>query len=171
MSKLHVDWETYYQYCEQLAVQIAASDWPFDHIVGIARGGIRAADVISRLNQRPLAILVTSSYREQAGTTQGALQIATSLSMTAETLAGRVLLVDDLVDSGITLQATVPELRKRYPQISELRTAVIWQKAQSVFTPDYCVHRLADNPWIVQPFERYDSVRVQDLLGHKKQKE
>lgn len=164
MSKLHVNWETYYQYCEQLAVQIAASDWPFDHIVGIARGGIRAADVISRLYQRPLAILVTSSYREQAGTTQGALQIATSLSMTAETLAGRVLLVDDLVDSGVTLQATVPELRKRYPQISELRTAVIWQKAQSTFIPYYCAQRLLDNPWIVQPFEHYDEFSLPELI-------
>ncbi|RCS59698.1 phosphoribosyltransferase [Parvibium lacunae] len=162
-DKRFVNWEEYYQLCEALACQIAASDWRFNHIVGIARGGLRAADVLSRVFKIPLAILVTSSYREDAGTAQGELQIATSLSMVAETLRGPVLLVDDLVDSGITLQATVPELLKRYPDITTCRTAVLWQKAQSVFAPDYCVQRLPDNPWIVQPFEHYDQLNIAQL--------
>ena len=43
------------------------------------------------------------------------------------------------------------------------------KKADSTFEPDFCAQRLKDNPWIVQPFEKYEEIRVQDLI--KKHKE
>jgi uncharacterized protein len=73
-----------------------------------------------------------------------------------------VLLVDDLSDSGITLRAVVERLRGM-PAISELRSAVIWNKAVSVYTPDYFVELLPTSPWIHQPFEEYDSLRPNAL--------
>ena len=60
-------------------------------------------------------------------------------------LAGRVLLVDDLADSGITLRAVVDRLRGM-PSISELRSAVIWIKGVSTYTPDYYVETAAHEP-------------------------
>jgi hypothetical protein len=58
----------------------------------------------------------------------------------------------------------VYQLRSEYAPITELRSAVIWTKAVSTFTPDYCVDYLPTNPWIHQPFESYDSLRPQHLL-------
>jgi hypothetical protein len=77
-------------------------------------------------------------------------------------LAGRVLLVDDLADSGITLRAVVDRLRGM-PAITELRTAVIWVKAVSTYVPEYFVEGLPTSPWIHQPFEEYDTLRPQEL--------
>ena len=77
-------------------------------------------------------------------------------------LAGRVLLVDDLADSGITLRAVVDRLRGM-PAITELRTAVIWVKAVSTYVPEYFVEALPTSPWIHQPFEEYDTLRPQEL--------
>ena len=37
------------------------------------------------------------------------------------------------------------------------------EKADSTFEPDFCAQRLKDNPWIVQPFEKYEEIRVEDL--------
>jgi hypothetical protein len=45
-----------------------------------------------------------------------------------------------------------------------LRSAVIWTKALSKFTPDYSVEFLHTNPWIHQPFESYDALRPQQLI-------
>ena len=73
-------------------------------------------------------------------------------------LEGRVLLVDDMVDSGHTLAAVHRTLPQRWPHIVSCRTAVLWWKACSVFKPDYWVDYLPDNPWICQPFEIYDNL-------------
>jgi uncharacterized protein len=54
-------------------------------------------------------------------------------------------------------------LPQRFPHITDIRTAVVWYKACSVFKPDYFVEYLADNPWIMQPFEVYDTLRPASL--------
>ena len=65
---------------------------------------MRPGDVLSRIFDKPLAIMSTSSYRAEAGTIQGDLDIAKYITMPKGELAGRVLLVDDLADSGVTLE-------------------------------------------------------------------
>src|SRR5690606_15722526 len=114
----------------------------FDTILCLARGGMRPGDILSRIFEKPLAIMSTSSYRANAGTTQGHLDIAKYITTPQGEIAGRVLLVDDLADSGDTLQAVVKLLREHYKPISELRTAVIWTKARSTFQSDYSVEFL-----------------------------
>ncbi len=162
---IRVDWEQYYRLIERLAALVHRSGYSFDSLVCLARGGMRVGDVLSRVFQVPLAILSTSSYREDAGTRAGALEIAATLTTTGGAPRGRVLLVDDLVDSGNTLEQVARHLRGRFPDIVEVRSAVLWFKGGSRVTPDYFVEHLPDNPWIHQPFERYDQLRPADLPG------
>ena len=110
-----------------------------------------------------MSILSTSSYREALGTKRGELAISNSITSNAGPLSGRVLLLDDLVDSGVTLASVPHYLQQNYPGITEIRSAVIWFKACSVTRPDYFVEYLQDNPWIHQPFEMYDEM-TPDLL-------
>jgi len=119
---------------------------------------MRPGDVLSRIFDKPLGIMSTSSYRDEGGTLQGRLDMAKYITMPKGELAGRVLLVDDLADSGVTLQAVVDRLRG-VPAITELRSAVIWVKGVSGYTPDYFVDSLPTSPWIHQPFEEYDNLR------------
>ena len=148
---------------EALARKVHQSAWSFDLVLCLARGGLRPGDVLSRIFDKPLAILSTSSYRAAAGTEQGRLQISPQISCASSDVAGRVLLVDDMVDSGETLHGVVHRLMTNYPEITELRTAVIWQKAVSIFSPNYVVEFLPSSPWIRQPFEKYDGINVKDL--------
>jgi len=160
---LHVSWDEYNTLVERLALQVHESGWRFNQIICIARGGLRVGDVLSRIFELPLAILSTHSYTSDGGTTRGELIIAEHMTMTAPRLGDRVLLVDDMVDSGHTLAAVRKELPLRFPHIADVRTAVVWYKAHSVFKPDYYVEYLPDNPWIHQPFEIYDSLRPEGV--------
>ncbi|AFY91362.1 phosphoribosyltransferase [Chamaesiphon minutus] len=165
MLDLHVSWDEYHQSIELLAKQIYQSQWEFDRIICLARGGLRVGDILSRIFKKPLAILAASSYggdRER-----GKLSIASQITMTDPSMGSRVLVVDDLVDSGVTLQQTTVWLRDLYPEIEELKTAVIWYKACSLYIPDYYVSYLPSNPWIHQPFEKYDNFDILTMLKQR----
>ena len=159
---LYVSWDEYHLLIERLALKVHASGWEFDQILCLARGGMRPGDVLSRVFDKPLGIMSTSSYRAEAGTIQGRLDIAKYTPLPEGELAGRVRLVGDLADPGVTLKAVVERLRGM-PAIRELRSAVIWTKSVSEYTPDYYVEMLETSPWIHQPFEDYDSLRPEAL--------
>jgi hypoxanthine phosphoribosyltransferase len=81
-------------------------------------------------------------------------------------MGGKILLCDDLSDTGITLNKSVDWLRKYEPikdKIEDIKTAILWKKKKSTFEPDFCAVRLKDNPWIVQPFEVYEEIRIEDI--------
>jgi len=161
---LYVSYDEYHNLIEKLAIKVHQSGWEFDTILCLARGGMRPGDILSRVFDKPLAIMSTSSYRAEAGKVQGQLDIAHYITTPKGQIAGKVLLVDDLADSGHTLKAVIDQLKTNYKSIVELRSAVIWTKAISTFTSDYCVDFLPTNPWIHQPFESYDSMRPEQLI-------
>lgn len=162
---LYVSYVEYHTLIEKLALKVYQSGWAFDTILCLARGGMRPGDILSRIFEKPLAIMSTSSYRADAGTVQGHLDIAKYITTPQGEIAGRVLLVDDMADSGHTLDAVIQQLHSQYPAITELRSAVLWTKAQSCFKADYSVEFLPTNPWIHQPFEGYDRMRPAELMA------
>lgn len=162
---LYVDYEEYHQLIERLALKVWRSNWQFDTILCLARGGMRPGDVLSRIFDVPLAIMSTSSYRAEGGTMQGHLDIAHYITTPRGQIAGKVLLIDDLADTGVTLQAVVDRLHNNYPSITEIKTGVIWTKGTSQFTVDFFVEHLETNPWIHQPFEFYEDLPPEKLLA------
>jgi uncharacterized protein len=164
MSDLYVSWSEYHQKIEDLAANIYESKWECDRIVCLARGGLRVGDTLSRIFHQPLAILAASSYSGAGGKVRSAIKFARDLTMVGDNLGSRILLVDDLVDSGVSLKEGIVWLNHRYAsEIEEIRTAVLWYKACSAAVPDYYVDYLPDNPWIHQPFEKYEKMSAADL--------
>ena len=163
MTDLNITWSEYHHKIETLAVKIYQSNWQFNQIVCLAKGGLRVGDILCRIYNKPLAILATASYGGIDNRDRGAIRFAQDLT-SIEPLGDRILLVDDLVDSGISLSESLQWLQNNYGKnIVDIRTAVIWYKAISVKTPDYFVDYLADNPWINQPFEAYEKMNIQEL--------
>ena len=129
MKDLHVSWDEYHKLIETLAYVVNDSGWKFDSLLCLSRGGLRPGDILSRIFDMPLNILATSSYREAAGTVQGELDIGQYIaSSRPDSLKGKVLLVDDLVDSGLTFKKVTEHLKTRVPAITEVRTAVLGGK-------------------------------------------
>lgn len=163
MTDLNITWSEYHHKIETLAVKIYQSDWQFDHIVCLAKGGLRVGDILCRLYDVPLAVLSTASYGGEENRDRGRIKFSQHLS-TIQPLNGNILLVDDLVDSGISLAESLKWLQTNYREnIVDIRTAVIWYKSTSVKTPNYFVDYLSDNPWINQPFEKYEKTSIEEF--------
>ena len=167
-NDFYVSWTDYYRSIENLAITIRNSGWQFNQIVCLAKGGLRIGDILCRIYNQPLAILSTSSYGGEGNRTRGAITFSRDLSMTTTNLGTHVLLVDDLVDSGQSLQRSIRWLEHRYGfYIDDIKTAVLWYKDCSVIKPDYYVDYLKNNPWIHQPFEKYEEMTIDELVQNK----
>ena len=89
------------------------------------------------------------------------------MSSSAKNMGGRILLCDDLSDTGITLTKSVDWLKKYEPlkfRIDYINTSTLWKQKKSTFYPDYCASKLPTDPWFFQPFEVYEDITIQDVI-------
>lgn len=159
---LYVSWEKYNETAVRVAKKIHESKWDFDQIVAIARGGMFIGDSLSRIFKKPLALISASSYKGESKQ-QSTLIISKEIAMATNSLGKRILLVDDLVDSGGTISEVKDFIKQKYSNVEEIRTAVLWNKTGSTFKPDYYSESVDKKTWIHQPFETFDSIGVDDL--------
>lgn len=118
-----------------------------DTIVAIARGGMTVSHALSiALNIRNLQSIRCESYDDN--TQRESLIINGDCDFTE---SKRVLIVDDIVDSGKTLHALIPVLQKCYPAIL-FATASIFTKSTALVQPNYSLHEAHD--WIDFFWER-----------------
>ena len=166
-EKLIVSWGEYNNTVEKLAIMIHESSYKPTLLVGIMRGGAPMIDLLSRVFKLKCAYLAVESYSGKGiEDEQGNIVFSREMSSIAQNMGGRILLCDDLSDTGITLNKSVDWLRKYGPikdKIEDIKTATLWKKKKSTFEPDFCSVRLNDNPWIVQPFENYEEIRIEDI--------
>ena len=167
-DKLIISFEEYTKIVEKLAILIHKNYKP-TVLVGIMRGAAPIIDILSRILKLPIAYIVIQSYSGK-GTQdqQGQLMFAREISSLAKDKDfSRVLLIDDLSDTGLTLNKSIEWLRNYAPTknfIQEVKTACLWKKKSSKFEPDFCPIRLDSDPWIVQPTEHYEELSIEELI-------
>jgi len=118
-----------------------------DTIIGIARGGITLAHALCmHLNVRNLQSIRVESYDDD--------RQRDTLTLFGEcdfTHSRRVLIVDDIVDSGKTLNALLPLLRNNNPTLL-FKSAALFTKSTALIQPDYSLHEATE--WIDFFWER-----------------
>ena len=167
-DKLIISFEEYNKIVEKLAILIHKNYKP-TVLVGIMRGAAPIIDILSRILKLPIAYIVIQSYSGK-GTQdqQGQLMFAREISSLAKDKDfSRVLLIDDLSDTGLTLNKSIEWLRNYAPTknfIQDIKTACLWKKKSSTFEPDFCPVRLDSDPWIVQPTEHYEEISIDEIV-------
>ena len=175
-EKLYVGWDDYTKVVEKLCIQIDKSGYSPTVILGIMRGAGLAIDLMSRVFKLKTAYITVSSYRgEKTEDQQGDITFSRHISTIAEKNDfERCLLVDDLSDTGLTMNKTIDWLKGYDPikgHIKEIKTACLWKKKKSTFEPDFCAVRLNSNPWISQCFESpWEELTVEELKKKHKKK-
>ncbi len=161
----YINWTEYGNLADALAEKIRSQSEAFDLIIGIARGGIPVAMVVSDHLNVKLDIINVKSYNGIAE--RNPPRILTTLT---EAVNGKsVLLVDDLVDQGQTMSTLSTYLRDQGPAL--LKTAVLFKKPWSATDPDYFLEVV--DKWIVFPWEHGEVNRLRiargELLAQDKQ--
>jgi len=160
----------------RLANLIADSGFAPTHIVGIWRGGAPVGIAVQELLEyrgieADHIAIRTKSY---AGIDQQNAQVRVySLGYLVDTLApdDRLVIVDDVFDSGRSIAATLQELqaRCRHNTPREIRIATVYWKPkrnQTDLQPDYYVHQTDE--WLVFPHE-ICGLTEDEIRAHKPQ--
>lgn len=172
VKKMIVEWEEYKKIVEKLAIEVHKSYRP-TVLIGIMRGAAPIIDILSRILKLPIAYIVIQSYSGKGlEDQQGQLMFAREISSLANNEDfKKVLLIDDLSDTGLTLNKSIEWLRNYGPTkdfIKEVKTACLWKKKSSKFEPDFCPIRLDSDPWIVQPTEHYEELSIDEIVKRNK---
>ena len=171
-KKMIVNWDEYKNTVEKLAIQIHEEYNP-TVLIGIMRGAAPIIDILSRILRLPIAYIVIQSYSGKGiQDKQGKLMFAREISsLASDEDFKNVLLIDDLSDTGLTLNKSIEWLKNYSPTknfIKEVKTACLWKKKSSSFEPDFCPVRLDSDPWIVQPTEHYEELSIDEIIRRNK---
>ena len=171
-KKMIVEWDEYKNIVEKLAIEIHKNYKP-TVLVGIMRGAAPIIDILSRILKLPIAYIVIQSYSGKGmEDKQGQLMFAREISSLANDKDfSKVLLIDDLSDTGLTLNKSIEWLKNYGPTkdyIKEVKTACLWKKKSSTFEPDFCSVKLEYDPWIVQPTEHYEELSMEEIIKRNK---
>jgi hypoxanthine phosphoribosyltransferase len=135
----------------QLAEQVAADGFEPDLVLSIARGGLFLGGALGyALDVKNIFVMNVEFY---TGVDQR-LDLPVMLPPTLDVVdltGSRVLVADDVADTGKTLEL-VRNFCAGY--VADVRTAVIYQKPQSLVRCDYVwrsTERWIDFPWSAEP--------------------
>ena len=140
-----VSWEELHRDTRALAWRLA--DRQFTAIVGIARGGLVPAAIVAReLSIREVDTVCIASYDGQK---QGEAKLLKGIEGDGEGL----LVVDDLVDTGVTARLVRELLPKAH-------IATVYAKPAGRDDVDTFVTMVSQDTWIVFPWDQGDPVRA-----------
>ena len=126
MTKRYISWKEVETLVNILHDNILESDKEFDAVIGLPRGGLIPAVMLSHKLGLPYKLGYGTDY-------------------------GNALVIDDICDSGKTLQHL------------EYKTAVLHYKPHtSIIEPTFYACKFKSDDWIVYPWENKDSKTIQD---------
>ncbi|MDU7102050.1 MAG: phosphoribosyltransferase [Corynebacterium sp.] len=130
----NLTWEVFGEASRNLSEQIVASGWFPDLIVGVARGGLIPAGAIGyAIGVKAMGAINVEFYTDIGQTLDEPVILSPQLD--TDSLKGKkVLVVDDVADSGKTLDLVVNLLKET---ADDVRSAVIYTKPKTIFEPDF----------------------------------
>ncbi len=149
-----VSWEEIVEWSRGLAARIEESGWRPDVVVAVARGGFVPARLLCDfLDVTDLLSVQSQHWVEAAKAAQKAiLKYPYRVDMEGK----RVLIVDDIVDTGDTLLLARDFVEREW-RPGEVRTAAMqWISSVAKFKPDYYYLEVREWVWFQYPWTRLE---------------
>lgn len=159
----NLSWSGADKLARALAHKVIESGFEPDIILGIARGGLVPARMVCDLLLKNDLLSITTQHWGIA-TNLGKARIRFSLPHEAVISGKRILVVDDVADTGDSISIIMDYLKEKNP--FEVKTAVLHYKTCSTTMPDYYGEKLEEWNWIIYPWAFYEDMSgfVQELL-------
>ena len=143
-----ISWSEVHRLCRRLASQVKAAGYRPDIVVAIGRGGLVPARLVCDcLDIMALTSIKIDHYR--AGSSRQP-QAVIRYPLCTDIRDQRVLLVDDVNDSGDTLETARSHLDNLHPR--EIRTAVMHHKTTTHIEVDFYARKIIKWRWLVYPW-------------------
>ena len=139
MEKLYYSYELFVKDTQVLVDK--CRDYEPEILLAVARGGLTLSHLMAQaMDMRNLYTLNSIHY-------EGELKLDTFniFNIPDVSHAKRVLIVDDIVDSGETMREILKVLKNKFPKV-EFKLATLFYKKTAVLKPDYSVREA--NEWI-----------------------
>lgn len=138
----HVSWDQLHRDARALAWRLDGTDWRA--VVAITRGGLVPAMIVAReLDIRTIDTVSVKSYHKQE---QGGLKVLKKPDAELMRDGEGILVVDDLVDSGRTLEL----IRQMYPKA---HLATVYAKPKGKPIVQSYVTEVSQDTWIFFPWD------------------
>lgn len=151
-----VSWDEVYQLSKILANNIKKSGFKPDLVIGIARGGLVPARIVCDfLLEKDLATMKVEHWGIAAiNLGQAKIKFPLPIDISGK----KILIVDDVVDTGDTFNVTMDYVIGMNPL--EVKSSVLHYKTCSSFVPDYWAEKQDEWKWVIYPWAVYE-----DLTG------
>ncbi|HUU76214.1 MAG TPA: phosphoribosyltransferase [Methanoregulaceae archaeon] len=149
-----ISWKKSYHLAKKLSELIRTSGYQPEIVIAIGRGGYVPARVVC---DYLLIDRLTSIKIEHWGVAAEIKdQAIIRYPLAIDIRDYKVLVIDDVTDTGETLQACTGYLEEFKP--GEIRTGVLQHKISSSFTPDYFADLVRQWHWIVYPWAIFEDM-------------
>jgi len=175
MKKILVSWTDIESQTQEILRQLHRDQWRPDYVVGLTRGGLVPANLISQYLDVPMETLKVSLRDSDTGPESKPWMAEDAFgyvpnSSDVSSPAGRkkILIVDDINDSGATLSwirqdwqsSCFPDDPRWKEEIwhRNVRVAVLIDNSASKFDVDYAgteINKIENPEWIVFPWENW----------------
>ncbi len=143
-------WNTHIQGINSIGEQILASGWKPTAILGISRGGLIPAAMLSyMLDVRLIQAVRVQHYDNQHNRLDSGPQFVDGPEpfATHQIQTERLLIVDDIVDTGETLKLVLQAVE---PHTSEVKVAALYVRSNQQNTADW--HWRVEDEWVIFPW-------------------
>jgi hypoxanthine phosphoribosyltransferase len=146
-----LDWQTFGAASRELAQQVADDGYRPDLILSIARGGLFVAGALGyALSVKNLHVMNVEFYNG-VGSSLDMPVMLPPVPSTVDFSAKRVLIADDVADSGKTIELVRDFIQDR---VADVRSAVVYEKSRSLVKCEYVWRRTdlwINFPWSTEP--------------------
>jgi uncharacterized protein len=166
MKKVYYTWQDVEHQTQEILRQLQRDSWRPDYVVGLTRGGLVPANLISQYLEVPMECLKVS-LRDDNSPPESNLWMAEDAFGHNQEIAKNILIVDDINDSGSTLNwikqdwqsscfTTDPHWEFVWGNNVRVATLVDNEASVSELTVSYSavdLNKAEEDCWIVFPWE------------------
>jgi uncharacterized protein len=152
-------WDDMAKYAKKTAEKIILNNYRPDYIIAIARGGVVPARLLCDHLYIKSFLSIKVDHWGVTATADGKAKLSQGLDLSLE--GKKVLLVDDITDTGQSIELARDHILKLKPK--EVKTATLFHLNHSNYEPDfYSINR--DWAWVIFPWNYWE-----DLVNLSKQ--
>ncbi|MDH3930553.1 MAG: phosphoribosyltransferase family protein [Deltaproteobacteria bacterium] len=148
MEKRKVDYETIDFLSRALAFRFKLNGREFTHVIGVSRGGLLPAEIISYVLDAKFLAYGASSYDDKEQ--KSSLAVTQDIDFDSLPEDSRLLIVDDKCDTGKTIDHMKEVIGDRFDYV---RYATVFAEKRSIKKVDHYGVVLPDHTWIDFPWE------------------